>query len=171
MNKKEKTGFDSSVRRAVSRKEGALDDQTFVSLLRLMRMMQSHMQHLEKAEGLSGAQLLALWQLSVNQSLSVSELASALHLQRSSMSNLLDKLESRGYVSRNRQTHNQRVVMIRITKTGWDVVVRAPGPMRGLLRESFNTLTPQTMNNLHEGVTALVAALDQSVMDRGKDSS
>lgn len=138
----------------------AMAEDTFGKLLRVLRMMQANLQQLEAAQGLSGAQLLALWQLSVKPQLSVSELASALHLQRSSTSNLLDKLEARRFVVRSRNEQDQRIVIISLTEEGRDVVRRVPGPMGGRLRQTIKNLPPQTMRDLHAGVSALVGALE-----------
>jgi len=138
----------------------AMAEDTFAKMLRVLRMMQANLQQLEAAQGLSGAQLLALWQLSVKAQMSVSELASALHLQRSSTSNLLDKLEARGLVLRSRNEQDQRIVIIRLTDEGRDVVRRVPGPMGGRLRQTIKGLPPRTMSDLHAGVCALIDALE-----------
>ena len=149
----------------------AMAEQTFGHLLRVLRMMQSHLQQLEDAHGLSGAQLLALWQLSVNPDQRVSELASALHLQRSSTSNLLDKLESRKLVTRSRNEQDQRIVIVSLTEEGRAVVRRVPGPMGGLMRQAIKALPLRTLHHLHDGVIALVDALDGTAAQDERKSS
>jgi DNA-binding MarR family transcriptional regulator len=65
--------------------------------------------------GLSGSQLWALWQISARPGLRVSQLASALHIKPSTASNLLDKLELRQLVRRERRDTDNRVVRLHLT--------------------------------------------------------
>ncbi|MBI1395054.1 MAG: MarR family transcriptional regulator [Betaproteobacteria bacterium] len=137
----------------------SIAEQTFGAMLRVFRIMQASLQQLEHACGLSGAQLLALWQLTLRNPSSISALADALHLHRSSTSNLVDKLENRGLVTRSRDRHDNRIVLVSLTTAGAELVQRIPGPTGGHLRHALQRLPAAHLEHLHASMGTLLDAL------------
>ncbi|WP_291983605.1 MarR family transcriptional regulator [Candidatus Accumulibacter sp. ACC005] len=107
------------------------------SCWQLVRSVQNGMQNIDDTHGLSGSQLWALWQISARPGLRVSQLASALHIRPSTASNLLDKLEARQLVRRERRDTDNRVVRLHLTDEGAEVIKDIPGPMQGQLRGAW----------------------------------
>lgn len=143
-------------------KQLRLAEETFGEVLRLSRMVQSGMQAQEKQSGLSGAQLWALWQLAQTPDIRVSELAEALFMHLSTASNLLDKLEKRGLVSRQRGEVDSRVVFLRLTPAGKQAVAASPAPARSHLRSSLLNLPPARLADLRAGILALLEQMENS---------
>lgn len=137
-----------------------LAEETFGDVLRLFRVVQANMQSLEKQSGLSGAQLWALWQLSVAPGMKVSELAKALFIHLSTASNLLDKLEKRGYLFRQRSANDSRVVFLHLTPEGEEVVRRLPGPLQGKLRNALQQMPSTQLEELRSGIVALLVQME-----------
>jgi DNA-binding MarR family transcriptional regulator len=80
-------------------------------------------------------------------------------IHQSTASNLLEKLESKGYILRLRSKEDRRVVHLSLTDKGRQVLAQAPAPYRGLLPDVVMRLEPDTLVQLNNNLTALVAKL------------
>lgn len=131
-------------------------EEAFGKLLQLVRTVQSGMQNIAGNQGLSGSQVWALWQISAQPGLRVTELASAQHIHPSTASNLLDKLEARALVRRDRHDTDSRVVRLYLTDAGINLAKSVPGPMQGQLRRALRAVPKPILDDLLRGVTALL---------------
>lgn len=137
----------------------ASPDNTFVKVLQLVRTVQLGMQNIESQHGLSGSQLWALWHVSARPGLRVSDLAVAMQVRHSTASNMLDKLEQRALIQRQRQTDDTRVVRLYLTQIGQDVIRDVPGPLQGRLRNALQALPSLELIGLHRGLASLIDTL------------
>lgn len=131
----------------------------------LFRSVQKHSHWVEEQCGVSGAQLWALWELLVSPGLKVSELSRLLSIHQSTASNLLDKLEKRGLIRRERGGPDQRVVRIFLEPAGLEIINKAPRPAQGILVGALQHLPDETLNNLQaalEQVAARVKLKDEN---------
>lgn len=144
----------------MKQRQTRLAEETFGDVLRLFRVVQANMQSLEKQSGLSGAQLWAMWQLSVMPGMKVSHLADALFIHMSTASNLLDKLEKKGYLHRSRSPADSRVVFLHLTPQGEEVVRKLPGPLQGKLRNALQQMPAAKLDELRNGIVALLAQME-----------
>jgi DNA-binding MarR family transcriptional regulator len=139
------TGRDLRVRRAVLNFR-----KVVTSVKRHLMAKDSH------GEGTpSGAQLWALWHVQSHPGLTVLELTDMLSLHQSTTSNLVEKLESAGYLRRQRDTADKRVVRLFVSKTGAKVMKQAPDPASGKLPEVLNRLSPQELAALELALHSL----------------
>ena len=136
-------------------------EEAFGMVMRLVRSVQSGMQSIDAAQGLSGSQLWALWLISARPGLRVAELAEALHIRPSTASNLLDKLELRGLLRRERRDADNRVVRLLLTDTGTHVVKKIPGPMQGKLRTILRELPAPLLQGFLVGLTAILEGISK----------
>lgn len=134
----------------------AAADDAFNGLLQLVRFIQSGMKNIDPSHGLSGSQLWALWQISARPGLRVSELAVAQQIHPSTASNLLDKLEARGLIRRERRDTDNRVVRLYLDKQGQEMAKKIPGPMQGRLRDALREVPVPVLDGLHKGVTSVL---------------
>jgi DNA-binding MarR family transcriptional regulator len=136
------------------------DTPTFIRVLRqfreLFRVSQQHFQRVEATCGVSGAQLWALCEIQERPGLTVSELAHAMSIHLSTASNLLDKLETRKLVRRERASTDQRVVRVYVTREGEKVLKRAPGPAEGVIPDALQKLPAPAITRLHRDLTVLL---------------
>lgn len=109
-----------------------------------------HFRWVEKQCGINGAQLWALWEINQAPGLRVSELATAMAMHQSTVSNLIDKLARSMLITRRRASADQRVVTLLLTESGRRLLRRAPKPARGRLPEALFGLS-----------NAAIAALDE----------
>ena len=79
--------------------------------------------------------------------LSSREIGQSLNTRVPDVTRLLDRLADKGWVVRERDTNNRRVVRTRLTKEGMDLVKSAANPMRELQKELLNHMTKQEKEN------------------------
>lgn len=153
---------ESAIQAEDEARQTAVAEEAFRLILRLVRMVQSGMQSISPGQDLSGSQLWALWQISAQPGLRVAGLAEALHIRQSTASNLLDKLESRGLVRRERSTSDQRVVRLYLTESAVNMVTDIPGPMQGRLRHRLRKMPAPIVQGLLEGLSSVLDTLGKS---------
>lgn len=118
----------------------------------LFRSVQKHSHWVEEQCGVSGAQLWALWELLLSPGLKVSELSRLLSIHQSTASNLLDKLEKRGLIRRERGGPDQRIVRLYLNPAGLEIINKAPRPAQGILMGALQNLSDETLNNLQNAL-------------------
>lgn len=121
-----------------------------------------HFHEIEKLAGIGGASLWALAEIAEANKLTVTDLATHMSIHQSTASNLLDKLESGGYITRVKSANDRRVVYIVATEQGREVLTRAPLPHRGILPDALMRLTPESLAELHNHLTVLVEGMENT---------
>ncbi len=125
----------------------------------IFKAIQAHSKQVEKNCGLSSVRLWMLYEIDNADGIKVSELAERLSIHRSTCSNLLDKLEDRNLIYRNRSKSDQRAVRLYLTDEGKAILAQAPSPPEGKLSSSLNKLSQQQLDELHQTLAILVDAL------------
>ncbi len=134
--------------------------QTILKNLRIIfRSTQAHSRWIEKESGLSAAQLWMMWELFNEPGLTVSRLAKALSIHQSTCSNMLDKIQKKELVYRERSTSDQRVVRLYLTEKGAALLAKAPRPAQGTLTDVLLRLPDEVLGELQSGLGQLVDAL------------
>lgn len=131
----------------------------------LIRTAQRHSQWVERQSGVTGAQLWALQELAESPGLRVGELARRMALHQSTASNMIDKLETNGLVSKQRTSADQRVVRLSLTPAGQQLLARAPSPARGVLPEALRLLDENSQARLQNELDGLLMQIQN--LDEG----
>jgi len=100
-----------------------------------------------------------LYEVSLSYGIKVSELANILSIHRSTCSNMLDKLEKKNLISRDRSKSDQRSVHIYITDQGKELLSLAPSPQQGQLSNTLSKLTGEQLTNLETSLQVFIEAL------------
>lgn len=148
---------DSAAR---SGKANGRDIRVRRAIVNFRKVVTSVKRHLMAKDGLgegspSGAQLWALWHVQSSPGLTVLELTAKLSLHQSTTSNLVEKLETTGYLRRQRDTADKRVVRLFVSRMGARVLKQAPDPASGKLPEVLNRLSPQELAALELALQSL----------------
>lgn len=134
--------------------------QVIIKNLRIIfRAAQEHSRWVEKESGLSAAQLWMMWELFNEPGLTVSGLAKVLSIHQSTSSNMLDKLQKKELVYRERSTSDQRVVRLYLTEKGSTLLSKAPRPAQGALTDVLLRLPDEILLDLESGLNQFVDAL------------
>lgn len=128
-----------------------------------------HFKWVEKQCGINGAQLWVLWEINQQPGLRVTELAAAMAMHQSTVSNLIDKLARATLVMRARASNDRRVVTLVLTESGKALLKRAPRPARGRLPEALFGLPRNSLvllDELLERVLQAMGPAEQESMKR-----
>ena len=108
-------------------------DEVLVALRRVIRATDLRSKQLVKTAGLTTPQLLLLQSIRKKGEVSIGELASDISLSQATVTNILDRLEKRGIIYRERSNHDKRKVHAYLTEQGNEILKNAPT----LLQENF----------------------------------
>lgn len=111
---------------------------------------------------LSLSDIYALNILAERAPLSQQDLGAALKLEKSSVTRLVQQLEQRGWVLRERDPRDSRLRLLRLTELGAQMTAKMHQHMHERHAELFNQLTPEEQSALIQGLTALRRAFEQS---------
>jgi MarR family transcriptional regulator, organic hydroperoxide resistance regulator len=145
----------------VSAQQTALAHEVLQNFRIVFSAVKRHAEWVEKQSDLSAAQLWALWEVAEKPGLHVGDLAYALSIHRSTASNLIDKMEKKQLVRKERSSTDQRVVSLYLTSAGSQIVREAPRPARGVLQETLRQLPQGLLNRLNEDLSALIEHLKE----------
>jgi len=102
----------------------------FMDLRRIMRSMDVYSRQLSGSHGLTGPQMLCLREVSTRGSLTTGALAQAVALSPATLTGILDRLEVRGLVSRERRPEDKRRVLVSLTALGKQMSQELPSPLQ-----------------------------------------
>jgi DNA-binding MarR family transcriptional regulator len=120
-----------------------------------------HFHEIEKLAGIGGASLWALAEIVETDKLTVTDLATHMSIHQSTASNLLDKLEAEGYITKVKSTRDRRVVYLIATDQGREILTKAPLPHRGILPDALMRLNPEVLTELYTHLAELVNGMDK----------
>ncbi len=115
-------------------------DRVLASLRRVIHATDLHSKHLSKTTGLTAPQILLLQAVNELEDATSGRLADAMSLSQATVTNILDRLEKRGLVSRERSTVDKRRVHVRLTSVGSEVLRDAPTPLQEQFARQFEAL-------------------------------
>ena len=133
----------------------------------VVRTIQAHSRWIEKQCGVSGVQLWAMWELFAFPGQKVSDLSKALFIHQSTASNMLDKLEVKDLIRRDRSGPDQRVVRLFLTKKGTELLSEAPRPAQGAVQDALKRMSDEELSSLRKGLDALIGQM--SISEEGAE--
>jgi DNA-binding MarR family transcriptional regulator len=126
------------------------------SLRRIFKAIQVYSQEVSQKFGITGPQLWTLKALSANGSLPLGQLSKMMYLHPSTITGVVDRLEKKGYVVRDRVHEDRRVVMVQLTPNGRKVIRKAPNPIQGKMIYGLRKLNREDLNFIYHSVERLV---------------
>lgn len=87
-------------------------------LWRVEHALERASKRMEDTIGISGPQRFALRVIGVHPDIGAADLAAALHLHRSTVTGVIQRLEARGLIKRVRHASDGRRIHLRLTQTG-----------------------------------------------------
>lgn len=119
-------------------------EQVMVALRRIIRAIDLRSRFLVARYHLTVPQLVVLKELWLRGNVSVGELTRAVHLSHATVTGILDRLEKRGLVQRQRSDRDKRRVQVRLTPSGERVQLLAH-------RLCFRRTSPRSLTNSRTG--------------------
>jgi len=130
------------------------------SLRRIFKTLQDYSHEVHDRFGITGPQLWALKTISRHESLAVGELSKRMYLHPSTISGVIDRLERKGYVLRDRDQEDRRVVKVHLTTKGKGLAKRAPNPVQGKMIYGLGKLNGEELRMIYDSVQKLVEIME-----------
>lgn len=137
-------------------------DETVHNLRRLFQAVNEQSKHAAHDSGLSGSQL---WALNIlfeagGQRLTISHLAQQMCMNSSTVVRLIDGLELKGFVQRQRCTSDRRVVHVGLTEQGGMLVRQTPHVAQHVLVNGLKSLSENRLAAIASGIAKLVQIIE-----------
>jgi DNA-binding MarR family transcriptional regulator len=107
---------------------------------------------------LGAAEINALANLADRGALSVGELSAETGTRATTLTGVLDRLESRGYLTRELDASDRRSFRLPLTEAGQAVAARVHAAVADIERDALAGLSPAQIAGFHAVITALQAA-------------
>ncbi|MDE2263838.1 MAG: MarR family transcriptional regulator [Gammaproteobacteria bacterium] len=98
--------------------------------------------------GVTGAQFEVLKNLARSDNETAASLCRSLHYDTGSMTRMLDRLQEKGLVTRERDTSDRRLVFLRLTRTGESLIPKIQPALRRALRRHLAGFSAQEVASL-----------------------
>lgn len=132
------------------------DSDLFVAIIE--KLMTQRMLDQSFEQQVTPAQLLALRYLSLNESSLMSDVAEGLGISFPAATKTIDRLVRKELASRSEDPHDRRVVRIRLTERGSNLVADVYRERSRRFEEVLERLDPVAQDNLHKTVEAFITA-------------
>ncbi len=130
--------------------KASYDQRVLQALRQIIRAFDLHSRHLLGRHKITGPQLVTLLTIEKYQPVTASAIAGHVYLSPSTVIGILDRLEDKGFIRRDRDRKDRRMVHISLTSQGKDLAQHAPSPLQERLAEAMNTLPERDMQ--HAGI-------------------
>jgi DNA-binding MarR family transcriptional regulator len=146
-------------RRSSSHPALPLEDRIFISLQKIADFLGLEAEQLFKPHGLTGTQynVLRILRGAEPEGLPCRGIGERMISHDPDMTRLLDRMEKRGLISRQRQTDDRRVIKTRVSPAGLALLKSLDQPVRELHKRQFHHLPAarlKTLTQLLEEVRA-----------------
>lgn len=126
---------------------------------RVMLLMQRRVERRLVVHDLTSAQWIPLWQLSLGHADTAQGLAALMNMDAGAMTRLIDRLESKGLLARERSQDDRRVVRLRLTAAGREVVGHIPPVLAEVNNEALEGFTKEEFKLLQALLLRMHATL------------
>lgn len=126
------------------------EEEAYLNLLRTTAVLFAEFERLFKGAGLSEPQynVLRILRGVGGHGLPCTEIGGRMITRVPDVTRLVDRLETAGLVERARTSEDRRVVLVKITRKGLDVLARLDEPVIALNRELLGHLTRKELEEL-----------------------
>ena len=135
----------------------SLEEEVILNVARTAEYLGAAITAVLKASDLTGTQynVLRILRGAGEEGLSCSEISERMVTKESDITRLLDRVESRGFISRERPASNRRVVIARITDEGLRLLAELDGPIDETDRRLVGHLGSEQLKTLNELLEAV----------------
>ena len=115
-------------------------EKVLIALRRVIRATDLHSKYLAKTTGLTAPQILLLQTIRDKGENTIGELANEMNLSQATVTTILDRLEKRKLVYRERSKQDKRKVHAFLTEEGLETLKNAPVPLQDQFARQFTDL-------------------------------
>lgn len=140
-------------------------EELLVSIRKVIRAIDLHSKHLNKSSGLTGPQLLIMQEVARIKGVTASAVAKQINLSAPTVTNIVDRLESRNLIERVRSKEDKRRVSLFLTEKGKACLIDAPQPLQEHFIQKFCGLEEWEQTLLLSSMQRIANMMDANHLD------
>lgn len=140
-------------------------DEVLVALRRVIRATDIYSKQLAKTTGLTAPQMLLLQTISKADEMTIGELAKEMNLSQATVTTIMDRLEKRQLVFRQRSTIDKRKVHAHLTPDATKILQQAPIPLQENFSTHFNALEEWEQTMIISSLQRVAKMMDAEHID------
>jgi DNA-binding MarR family transcriptional regulator len=137
------------------------------AMRRIIRAIDLHSRSLVQRFGLTGPQLVVLKELMERSPQPVSSVAASVNLSQATVTGILDRLERKGMITRERDNHDKRKVMVSPTSAADDAMAGAPPLLQEHFTDAFAKLADWEQTQILSSLQRIVALMEAGDVEAG----
>lgn len=142
-----------------------LEDEVLVSLRRIMRATSIHSRKLGKVMGLTTPQLVVIRAIGEEGLPTASDIARAVSLSQATVTTILNRLEDKQLLTRERSAVDRRRVKVQLTDLGKRVLREAPMPLQESFSARFSRLPRWEQHQIVAALERVATMMDAEELD------
>jgi len=139
--------------------------ELLIALRKVIRAIGLHSKHLNKTSGLTSPQLIIMQEIDKASGVNSSQVAKKVNLSAATVTNIVDRLESKNLVSRVRNTEDKRKVSLYLTDDGKAILLNAPQPLQEHFIKNFANLAQWEQSQMLSSIERLAEMMDANEID------
>ena len=139
--------------------------ELLIALRKVIRAIGLHSKKLNKTSGLTSPQLILMQAIDKASGVNSGQLAKSVNLSAATVTNIIDRLESKLLVSRVRNTQDKRKVSLYLTEKGKTLLSNAPQPLQEDFIDKFANLASWEQSQLLSSVERLADMMNANELD------
>ena len=108
---------------------------------------------------LSLAEFMALKKVYENKNITIQEIGNTLNFTKSGASKIIDRIENKGYVTREQSPIDGRVCCVIVTATGAEIILKTMEKYASYVEEMLKCSEPNTVNDVKNILELLVTSV------------
>ncbi|WP_299018175.1 MarR family transcriptional regulator [uncultured Photobacterium sp.] len=140
-------------------------EEVLIALRQIIRAIDLHSRKLNKVAGLTGPQLVLMRAIRDSGEVTIRQLSNNTNMSQATATTILDRLEKRGLVIRERSKLDKRKVHAYLTEQGKDVLAKAPLPLQENFVSRFQELEDWEQSLLLSSVQRISSMMNAEHLD------
>ena len=135
--------------------------QIMMRIRQIIQEMAKHSKQLQENYKITLPQLICLKEVAIHGPIAIGALTTIVFLNNSTVTGIIDRLESRKLVQRVRISQDRRQVHVEITKNGLQFIKKAPTPIHHRFIKKLEDMKAEEVSMILWGLEILVDMLGQ----------
>lgn len=140
-------------------------NDVLISLRRVIRATDLHSKYLAKTTGLTAPQILLLQTIRDKGQLTIGELANEMSLSQATVTTIIDRLERRNLVYRERSEQDKRKVHAYLTTEAQEILKTSPEPLQEHFTKQFSDLQEWEQTMIISALQRVAQMMDAQHID------
>ncbi|MDC0611874.1 MarR family transcriptional regulator [Vibrio sp.] len=141
-------------------------EEVLVSLRQIIRAIDLYSKKIKREYGLTSPQLLLMKAIHHSSNITIRQLSSNTNMSQATATSILDRLEARGFVVRERDTKDKRKVHAVLTEQGLAILNDAPQIMEQDFIDQFQNLESWEQNLILSSLQRLASMMNAPIDDK-----